>query len=262
MSSQRFDTAGPGRVGAARRAAAHSLRVLSWAVAPAWVVVATRGGLLAAVSGTLAVVSAAFAWWYRRFLADYAASLAVAAHGAVEVTPDQLVLHHPGVLAEVVPIPWAHVRAVVVDTGAGAAGDGEAAGGGPAVPDRFVLPGGGEGPGPGGTAALFAGSGGRRARRRPGIPLLAARPVVPDVLVLLDPPVALAWRYPFIAGPFNPPRGDPWPARPWAGPAPTPAFLVALSDPEGFAAAARERGRLRPLEPRDVEFLGAHGLLG
>lgn len=249
MSTQRFDTAGPGPVGAARRGLAHGVRVAAWAVPVALLAVAVAGdGPVAVAAGLLAVVAALVAWWYRRFLADYAAALGVAAHGTVEVAPGHLVVDHPGVLSRPVRIPWAQVRGVFVDTGGSA-------------PGRFVLPGEEPAPGPAGPEAVFAAGGSRRARRRPGVPLLASLPVVPDVLVLLDPPAELAWRYPFIAGPFNPPGGDPWSARPWTGPAPTAAFLLALADPDAFAAAAATSGKLRALDRGDVEFLRAEGLL-
>lgn len=168
----------------------------------------------------VAMATAAVAWTYRRFLADYARSLTIPPGGSLEVTADHLIVRHAGVLASDIAIPWAVVRAVCIDDGtsAGAPADGP--------PRRFVLPGEDGGETVGTPVALFGP--GRRRRRGGGVPLLAAAPVAPNALVLLEPPVEVPWRYPFVAGPFNPPWGAAWPARPLPAPAFTPGFFGLL----------------------------------
>lgn len=242
----------PGRGG--RRGAAHAVRGLSFAVPAGCAVLAFQGdGAGRWGLGAAAIVSAACAVVYRRFLGDYARSLTVEPSGSLEVTADHLVVRHAGVLAEDIAIPWGAVRAVCVDEGT-VPDLGDA----PGPARRFLLPAddGAEDATPG---ALFAAG---RRRRSCGVPLLAAAPAVPNLLVLLDPPVEVPWAYPFIAGPFNPPGGGPWPARPWPSPALTPAFLVAVADPAGFAAAVAAHAPVRDADGDDARYLGAGGLLG
>lgn len=237
-------------------------------LAPALPVVCTglavrAGGLLRVAWTVGALTLAAAVWWYRRFVADYARALAVTPHGTLAVTDDHLVVRHAGVLAADVAIPWSVVRAICTDDGTARAGTGPS----PAV--RFRLapqPHPEEGPEPPTgrvdgprPAALFDAGPGRRAPV--GIPLLAAAPVVPNLAVLLDPPIELPWRYPWVAGPFNPPRGRPWPARPWPEPALTPAILVAVADPAGLAAAAAAHAPVRDPDGGDARYLAAGGLL-
>lgn len=234
-----------------------AVRALSWVLPIVCLALALRGGVLALVAAPTALAFAAFAWWYRRFLGDYARSLAITPHGLLAVTDDYLIVHHPGVLADEVRVPWGAVRAVCVDDG-----DADGEGAGPAP--RFVLPGmGNTANGDSTTAArpdaLFSGGTLSRNRRR-GIPLLAASPVEPNVVVLLDPPVDLPWHYPFIAGPFNPPIGEPWPARPWPSPGPTAAFFAAIGDPSGLSAAITAKGLLREPDYADAQYLTAEGL--
>lgn len=213
--------------------------------------------------GSAAVATGASAWWYRRFLGDYARSLAVATHGSLEVTVNQLVVRHTGVLSGSVAIPWASVRAVCVDHGSRPAHAGPGASGQPG--SRFPLrpaddeagkddeEGGSSGQGP---TALFTCE--KLGRKQTGtrIPLLSAAPVVPNVLVLVDPAVELAWHYPFVASPFNPPRGidgppghGRTPARPRPSLQPWPTrLLLPPRSPRTFRCATPSR-QTRPIWP-------------
>lgn len=231
------------------------VRGLSPAVPAACAALAFQGdGIGRWAFGAAAVVSAACAVVYRRFLGDYARSLTVEPTGSLEVTADHLVVRHAGVLAGDIAIPWAAVRAVCVDEGAV-----PDLAGAPGPARRFLLPADDEAE-DAEPRALF--DAGWRRRRSGGVPLLASAPAVPNLLVLLDPPVAVPWHYPFIAGPFNPPRGRPWPARPWPSPALTPAFLVAITDPATFAVAAEAHAPVRDADGDDARYLAAGGLLG
>lgn len=271
-SAPRFATVGPSPGRGRRRAVVQALRALSWLVPVACAGFALQGRWSGLLFGSAAVATGASAWWYRRFLGDYARSLAVATHGSLEVTVNQLVVRHTGVLSGSVAIPWASVRAVCVDHGSRPAHAGPGASGQPG--SRFPLrpaddeagkdddngddeEGGSSGQGP---TALFTCE--KLGRKQTGtrIPLLSAAPVVPNVLVLVDPAVELAWHYPFVASPFNPPRGDRWPARPWPDPSATPAFFAALADPAALAAALAAHVPVRDPEPADKAYLAAHGL--
>lgn len=230
---------------ARRRAAVQVLRVVSWAVPAVCSALAVISGAgIRWAFGAGAVVATAVACAYRRFFADFARASSLPTVGSLEVTADHLVVRHAGVLATDIAIPWAVVRAVCIDNDE--------------VPRRFVLPAeDGEGT-VGRPVALFGPS---RRRRGGGVPLLAASSVVPNVLVLVEPPVEVPWRYPFVVGPFNPPWGPPWPARPWPVPALTPAFLVALADPSALAASAAAHAPVRALIAADGRYLAAGGLL-
>ncbi|MGI8684224.1 MAG: hypothetical protein ACR2MO_03865 [Acidimicrobiales bacterium] len=246
----RVGLVGPSRGSGLQRAAVHVVRALSWAAPAVCVALAAQtGGIARWALCAAAVALGAVAWTYRRFLGDYALALSVAPGGSLEMTADHLILRHAGVLATDIAVPWTVVRAVSIDAGTQPAPAGSA---GPA--GRFPLPA-EEG---GRRRALF--SPGRR-RGGGGVPLLAASPVLPNVLVLVEPPAEVPWRYPFIAGPFNPPWGGAWPARPWPGPALTPALLLAVAEPAALAAAMANHAPVRDLSAADVRYLTAGGLL-
>lgn len=263
---RRFPTIAPAGRPRALRAAVQAARGLSVLVPLVLAVLATGNGSLRWVFGACALGSAAVAWTYRRFLGDYARSLSVGSHGEAEVTDDHLIVCHEGVLAGDIAIPWWAVRAVCVDDGTSADEDpdqdhpaGSGARPGPALRFRVACP---PAVDPGsGPDALFTSRGARRTRSG-GIPLLASGPVVPNVLVVLEPPVEIPWHYPFIAGPFNPPRRTTWPIRPWPRPALTAAFFLAVADPPAFAAAAGACAPVRAARPDDARYLAAAGLIG
>ena len=230
------------------RAAAQVVRAVPSVVAALCAVLAVQaGGAARWALACVAVLVAAVALAYRRFLADYARSSTVPTGGSLEVTDDHLVVRQTGVLASDIAIPWTVVRAVCIDGGNRTGPDDRPT----APPRRFPLPA-GEAEAP---AHLFAPTGSRR--RVAGVPLLAAAPVVPNVVVLVEPPVEVPWRYPFVAGPFNPPWGVAWPARPWPSPALTPAFFLALDDLDTFRAAAALP--VRDLDEGDRRYLSACG---
>lgn len=240
------------------------LAALQLARAVPWVVAALCAGLAIQAEGVArwalaagAVLGAGVATTYRRFLADHARSSAVPAEGSVEMTADHLVVRHAGVLATDIAVPWSVVRALCIDDGTreGAEADGRPT----SPPRRFVVPATDDAEVPARPAALFAPTGSRR--RVAGVPLVAAAPAVPNVLVLVEPPVEVPWRYPFIAGPLNPPWGVAWPARPWPSPALTPAFLLAVEDVDALRAAAATRVPVRDLGDGDCRYLEACGVL-
>ena len=159
---------------------------------------------------------------------------ALGAGGTVVFDDSGVHLHHQSVLAHDAFIPWASVRAIILDAGRGRGFPYEVEG-----RKRFLLD----------NAAA-----GLDPRRRP--PLLATVPVRPNVLLLLDPPADLAWSHPdpnalsFIGF-----RGPGAPARPWSDLAARPAVWMRLVEPGAVEQNVQARSRMRLLTKTDVHRL-------
>lgn len=251
----KFETAEPVPSATRYVAAMHFMRVLLWGGSLGCLFMAVFGDRKVSVlAGFFALALGVLAWLYDRPLRHYARAARQWRRGCLAVTAAGLGIDHPALLSAEVMIPWSCVAAVCVDDGHG-------------HNERWTEPRSrfrlqieaadvvlGYQP-----RQLFT-TGPRNGKHVPRIPLLASFPAVPNVLVIIRPPTTIPWSYEFVSGPFNPPRGNAWPIRPWRTAAETPALFITIGDPVAFTRAISRWTLVRLPTWEDFLYLEAQGL--
>jgi len=177
-----------------------------------------------AMAGILRLV-----WWVTEGNRDLGS---VQPSGSVVLDDAGVHLTHYPALAREALVPWEAVTGIVIDRSSAGRGF-------PYETDvkrRFLLD--------------DAWSGVLPAHRRP--PLLAAGPVRPNLLFILDPPLYMEWAHPHLgAMAFAGFRGPGAPALPWSTPRETPAVWMRVLNLNALKKSPEAISRIRPLTKKD-----------